>query len=543
MVNEPGKRLVGDAQADYVLTGGTVYDGLGGPPVQSDVAIRGDRIVDIASGLASKYAAARQIDVTGLSVTPGFIDIHTHSDISVLVNPLMESSVHQGVTTEVVGNCGMSIASTLPTAEFAFERSWLERSGLQMTWGSFAGFLRAVEEQGVAINICSQTGHGTLRKQVIGVDDRPPSPSELTRMQSLVESAMSDGAVGLSTGLEYLPGGYANLDEIVALASVAHAAGGFYSSHIRNEGDTLLESVDEAIAVGKRTGIPVQVSHLKAEGRKNWGKVSAVLQHMDDARKAGFDVLTDQYPYTAFMTGLQVVLLPKWAMAGTIDDMLERLSNSTTRTQIRDEILRNPPDWTKIQIAVSRKRRDTQGLTLERLGAREGKHPLDAALDLLLDEGGWLAAAHFALSETDLETVLRDPHTMIGSDGVSTAPRGALAEDQTHPRTYGTFPRVLASCVRDRGIIPLAEAIRRMTSLPAGRIGLRDRGRLAVGMKADVTVFKAGEIADVATFETPHKFAVGIEYVFVNGRIALENGVQRDVRPGRVLRRENGAVA
>lgn len=528
---------------DYILAGADIYDGLGGTPSHADIAIAGDLIVDIGEDLGRRFHAARTIDAKGLAAAPGFIDIHTHSDLSVLMNPRMESSIHQGVTTEVVGNCGMAVGAMTRSGEFAFERRFLERAGLELTWDSFAEFLDLVQERGSSINLCSLVGHGTIRKLVMGNDERAPDAGELSRMRDAVRAAMAAGAIGLSTGLEYLPGGYADVDEIVALAEAAHEAQGYYASHIRNEGDQLIESVSEAIAVGKRTGIPVQVSHLKAEGRKNWGKVLQVLALMRQTRESGLDVLTDQYPYTAFMTGLGVVLLPKWAMSGSPDDVAARLVKPETRGEIRKEILFNEPDWSKIRIGVARNRRDVQGLDLAQLGEREGKHPVDAALDLMADEHGWVAAAHFALSDEDVETVLRDPHTMIGSDGVSSAPAGVMGEDKTHPRTYGTFPRVLGFCVREKSIIPLAEAIRRMTSLPALRIGLRDRGRIAPGMKADITVFSPQTVADRATFETPHLFAAGIEHVFVNGRLSLTGGQQRDIRAGRILRRSGGVVA
>jgi len=528
---------------DYLLSGATVYDGYGGQPQQADIAIVGDSIAAIGPNLALSYHAGQTIDAKNLAASPGFIDIHTHSDLTVLVNPMMESSVHQGVTTEVVGNCGMAIGAMTTSGDFAFEKRWLERSGVVLSWDTFGGFLERIKQQGTAINVCSLAGHGTLRKVAMGGDERAPSQDEIKRMQQATAAAMDGGAIGLSTGLEYLPGGCANLDEIVALAEIAHKAGGFYASHIRNEGDDLEESVAEAIAVGRRTGMPIQVSHLKAEGQKNWGKVRSVLAMMADARKEGLDILTDQYPYTAFMTGLGIILLPKWALSGSVDEIADRLTNKESRRAIRTEILANPPDWTKILIGIARVRRDAQGLTLEQLGDRESKHPLDAALDLMADERGWVSAAHFALSEEDVETVLRDPHTMIGSDGVSSSPTGALGDDQTHPRAYGTFPRVLGDCVRERGIISLSEAIRRMTSLPAGRIGLRDRGRLQAGMKADITLFRPDAVADLATYESPHQFATGIEYVFVNGRMALSRGVQRDIRPGRVLRRRGAFVA
>jgi N-acyl-D-amino-acid deacylase len=519
---------------DFILRGGMVYDGLGGAARREDIAVTDDTIT--ALGDLSHEAAGQVLDVAGLAVSPGFIDIHTHSDLSLLLNRPMRSSLTQGVTTELVGNCGVSVGLVTTDDVFTQERRWAERGGTVLDWGSMAEYLRRVEEGGIACNIATLAGHGTIRKAVLGFEDRPPTPTELARMQALLTTALADGAVGLSTGLEYLPGGYAQHDEVVALASVARDAGGFYATHIRNEGDTLVESIQEALNIAEATGIPLQLSHHKSEGRANWGKPQTTLPMMAAARASGLDVLTDQYPYTAFMTGLSVILLPHWSKEGRMEDMLARLQEPSARARILQEIAGEPWDWNTVQIGIARNRRETQGLTLADLGAKEGKTPAEAALDLLTDEEGWVAAVHFAMSEEDVEYILRDPHTMIGSDGVANDPAGELAADKTHPRSYGTYPRVLARYVRDREVLGLSEAIRRMTSLPARRLNLADRGTLRVGACADITVFDPKTIRDVATFDDPHQFAVGIQHVLVNGRLALENGVQTDTLAGRILR-------
>ena len=520
---------------DLILRGGLLYDGTGGPGQRLDVAVTGDRIT--ALGDLTSEAAGRVVDVTGLAVSPGFIDIHTHSDFSLLLNPPMRSSLTQGVTTELVGNCGTSIGLVSAGEVFAQERRWAERGGTVLDWASLGQYLQRVENCGIACNVATLAGHGTIRKSVLGFDDRPPTEGELARMKAILSDALADGAVGLSTGLEYLPGGYAQHEEVAALAAVARDAGGFYATHIRNEGDTLVESIAEALRVCETTGVPLQLSHHKAEGRPNWGKPQTTLPMMARARAAGLDVLTDQYPYTAFMTGLTVILLPHWAKEGDIEDMLARLRNPETRGRILAEIAAQPWDWTTVQIGIARNRRETQGQTLAQLGASVGKSPAEAALDLLLDEEGWVAAVHFAMSEEDVEFVLKDPHTMIGSDGVANDPASELAQDKTHPRTYGTFPRVLARYVRDREVISLPEAIRRMTGLPAQRLKLSGRGTLRVGAFADITVFDPAHVRDCATFDDPHQFSTGIQYVLINGRMALENGVQTDTLAGRVLRR------
>lgn len=520
---------------DLILRGGTLYDGQGGPGLRQDLAITGDLITAI--GDLSQETAGRTLDVTGLAVSPGFIDIHTHSDFSLLINRPMRSSLAQGVTTELVGNCGTSIGLLTTDDIFTQERRWAERGGTVLDWSRMSEYLRRVEDGGVACNIATLAGHGTIRKSVLGFEDRPPTPDELARMQALLAGALADGAVGLSTGLEYLPGGYAKHEEVAALAALARDAGGFYATHIRNEGDTLVESIQEALNVAEATGVPLQLSHHKSEGHANWGKPQITLPMMAKARASGLDVLTDQYPYTAFMTGLIVILLPHWVKEGTMEDTLARLRDPNTRERILMEITAEPWDWNTVQIGIARNRRETQGLTLAQLGAKEGKTPAEAALDLLLDEEGWVAAVHFAMSEEDVEFILSDPHTMIGSDGVANDPASEMAEDKTHPRSYGTYPRVLARYVRDRKVLSLSEAVRRMTSLPAQRLRMADRGTLRVGAKADITVFDPQTIQDCATFDEPHQFPTGIYHVLVNGRLALENGVQTGALSGRVLRR------
>jgi N-acyl-D-amino-acid deacylase len=522
------------AQPDTVIYGGTLYDGSGAPGIAADIAISGDRIAGIGANLAGLYPGARKFDAGGLAVAPGFIDIHTHSDLSVLRNREMRSSVHQGVTTELTGNCGITMGLVQPeTPAFKQEMHWLEREGLLLRWTRLGGFFSLLEDEGLSCNMATLAGHGTIRKAVMEFAERAPDATELARMRRIVADAMEDGAVGLSTGLEYLPGGYADLDEICALAEVARDAGGFYASHLRSEGDQFLEAVDEAIAVGERTGIPVQLSHHKAEGKANWGKVRTTLARMQSARDNGLDVMTDQYPYTAFMTGLMLILLPEWARNGSPEDVVARLTDIETRARIEQEVLSSGLDFNAIQIGIARSQPEVQGLTLTQLAQRSETNPAAAGIDLLIAEKGWVGAAHFALSEDDVELVLRDPHTMIGSDGVATTPGG----DKPHPRCYGTFPRILGRYVRERGVLSLPDAIRRMTGLPARRLGLRDRGLLAPGCKADITVFSPTSIADVATFEDPHRYPTGIEFVFVNGRLTIEHGDHNGERAGVVLRR------
>ena len=520
---------------DLLLTGGTLYDGTGAAPITADIALTGDTITAI--GDLKGEPAGRTLDVSGLAVAPGFIDIHTHSDFSLLLNRPMRSSVAQGVTTEVVGNCGVSVGLLRDDPVFEMENKRTEEAGGKIDWTRMAGFLRRVEDGGVACNVATLAGHGTIRKAVMGFAHRAPTDDELRRMQTILAEALEDGAVGFSTGLEYLPGGYAEIDEQAALARLAAEAGGFYATHMRNEGDTLVESVTEALTVAERAGVPLQLSHHKSEKKKNWGKVRVTLPMMADARARGLDVLTDQYPYTAFMTGLAVILLPGWANDGSQAETNARLRDPAARARVLAEIEAEHWDWDTIQIGIASNRRETQGLTLAQLGRSVGKSPAEAALDLMLDEDGWVAAVHFAMSEEDIEYILNDPHTMIGSDGVANDPASAFGGGKSHPRAFGTFPRVLSRYVRDREVVSLTEAVRRMTTLPAQRLKLTDRGRLAVGLKADLAVFSPADVRDRATFDDPHQYPAGVRHVLVNGRLALENGAQTDVLSGRVLRR------
>ena len=519
---------------DTILCHGTVIDGTGGEPVRADVGIFGERIA--AVGDLSAAHGANLIDATGLYVTPGFIDIHTHSDLSVLYTPGMESSLAQGVTSEVVGNCGFSLGLAREEDVFALERRSLERGSVTMTWNTLDGFLRRVEDSGIAINIATLAGHGTLRKRVMGLAERLPTPDELTALQRELADAMAAGAIGLSSGLEYVPGMYGDVAELTALAKVAAEAGGFYATHLRSEGDTLEESVAEAIAVAAGAGIPLQLSHHKAEKPQNWGKIVRTLAIVDAARERGEDVLLDQYPYTAFQTGLATIALPPWAVGGTPQAIAERLRDSQTRSLARAAM--PVVQWEAVEIATCPAHREYQGFNVAALAAAAGKDPRDWTLDLLAEGDGWVSAAYFALSEEDVERVLSDPRVMIGSDAVAATIDGPMSAERPHPRTYGTFARVLSRYVREKGVLSWPEAIRRMTSLPAQRLNWSDRGRLTENAIADITIFDPKTIHDAATFAAPHAYAVGVHSVFVAGTLAWSNGVATNARAGKVMRRK-----
>lgn len=515
-----------------VIRGGEVIDGTGAPRFRADVAVRDGRIVAI--GEVGMVAGATVIDATGRIVSPGFIDIHSHSDESVLVNSALESTLHQGVTSVVAGNCGGSSAPALGLAAEELDRE-LARIDLRRNWTSFAEYVRAVEASGMAINFSSLVGHGTLRMCVMGADDRAPSGGELAAMQALLAAALADGAMGLASGLIYPPSAYGTTDELAALCRVVRERGGLYASHIRNEGDDLLAAVEENLEIGRRSGVRVQLSHHKASQQRNWGKVRESTALIERAQAAGVDVCADQYPYTASSTGLAVTI-PKWVHAGGAAALCLRLADPAVRLRIRDEYTETERRWSHIVIARARHEPDWAGQTVADLAAAAGRDPLEWTCDALIAHEGAIDIIHHSMHEDDVRFVLAKPWVCIGSDSRANAPYGPLAFGKPHPRSYGTFPRVLGHYARELGVITLEDAVRKMTSLTASRIGLRDRGVVRTGAWADLVVFDALCIADVATYDDPHRYPRGIDCVIVNGEVALDHDETQPARHGRFLR-------
>jgi N-acyl-D-amino-acid deacylase len=531
---------------DLLIQGARVVDGSGAPSFVTDVAVRGDRIAQV--GQVEERRARTIIDGTGLVVAPGFIDLHTHSDYTLLVNPLAESKVRQGVTTEVIGNCGTSPAPLGEEGYPIVRARMAQQYQVDVTWRTFGGYLARLAEAGVAVNVVPLVGHGTLRSAVMGYAQRPPTASELERMQGLVTDAMDEGAFGLSTGLVYAPGCYAEAGEIVALAKAVARVGGLYASHIRGESDTVLEAAREAIAISEQAGVAVQISHLKTAGYANWEKTPALLELLDRAQAQGLDVTGDMYPYTAGATSLGA-LLPPWVHEGGLAKLLTRLRDPAVRAQIRRDIEHgldgwwNPAraaGWSGIQISRAPHHRSYQGLRLSEVAALRQQEPLDAALDLLLAEEGNAGVVLFMMDEAQVRAILQHGQVMIGSDAGATAPYGRLGQGHPHPRAYGTFPRILGTYVRELRLLSLEEAIRRMTGLAAWRLGLRDRGLIRTGYKADMVLFDAQQVADHATYDEPHRYPSGIDWVIVNGQIVLHHGERLPVLPGRVLVRQDG---
>ncbi|MGE5579165.1 MAG: N-acyl-D-amino-acid deacylase family protein [Bacillota bacterium] len=522
-----------------IVRGGRVYDGTGNPWFAGDIGVTGDRIAAI--GNLDGCKADRVINAKGMAVAPGFIDIHTHSDTSLLVDSRGESHVRQGVTTAVIGNCGTSAA---PIASEEQLRRQLP-PGFPWRWKSYAEYLACVEEAGTSMNIVPLVGHGTVRNSVMGYDSDKPSAAQLEEMAGLVRQAMEDGCFGISTGLIYTPGCYGDTSEIVSLAKVAAEYGGLYFTHIRGENDTLLDAVAEAIEVGRQSGAPVQIAHLKAMGSHMWGTSFKVLRMIDQARAEGIEVTFDQYPYTASATGLAATL-PPWAQSGGREKFMERLKDPGTRARMRKDMengvdgwfsLLKGVGWDKILI-TNCQNPEWIGKSVAEIAAAQGKDGFDACFDLLLDNGGLVNIVFFNIGDEDLERIMRHPAGMVGSDSSSSAVDGALARGKPHPRSYGTFVRVLGHYVRDKGVISLEEAIRKMTAMPSRKLRLWDRGLLRSGMKADIVVFDPETVCDRATYLNPFQYAEGVSTVVVNGRITVADGQNTGEKAGQVLRRQ-----
>ncbi len=513
-------------------------DGTGAPWFYGDVEVAGDRIVRVGTGI--EPGSARVVEAEGLVVAPGFIDLHSHSDDTILVNPLAESKIRQGVTTEVIGNCGYSLAPLEGSALTDVQRD-LANSGIEVRWRSFDEYLACVERSGTAVNIAALVGHGTVRRAAMGCEERAPTPREMERMKTMVARAMQEGALGLSTGLIYPPSCYAGTAEIVELARVAADAGGMYASHIRYEEERVVEAVEEAIAIGEEARLPVEISHHKAGGMQNWGKVRVTLELMWRARERGVDVACDVYPYTASSTGLGVIL-PQWVFGGGVERAMERLCDHEVRRRIRPSVeeqegKRRGWDKTVVCSVTREHNRRFEGKNLLEVAEMVGKDPFDAALDLIIDEAAQVQTVRFGMCEDDVEFVLSSPLSSIGSDASVRAPYGQLGKGKPHPRSYGTFPRVLGKYVRERKTLQLEEAIRKMTSLPAQRVGSYDRGVIRPGLVADLVILDPDRVSDAATYADPHRYPAGIEWVLVAGEPVIERGEHTGRTPGRVLRR------
>jgi dihydroorotase/N-acyl-D-amino-acid deacylase len=510
-----GSRQLEAQQYDVLIRGGTVIDGTGTAGFPADVAIQGGRIVRVARQPIDASAAVRVIDATGFVVSPGFIDLHAHIE-GILRMPDAESEVRQGVTLALGGPDGGGPAQ-------------------------FGDYLRRVDSLRLGLNVAFLTGHNSIRSAVLGLADRAPTPAELERMRLMVAQAMRDGAFGISTGLFYLPGIFSKVDEVIALSKVAADSGGIYTSHLRNEGARLFESVAEAIEIGRQARIPVVLTHHKSVGQPNWGKSVTTLAMIDSARAAGIDVMADQYPYTASSTAL-AALFPPWSLEGGDSAFRRRardpvLLDSLTRGIIWNlENDRGGGEIRRVQFASVGWNRSLEGRTLHDWAVERGLEPTPANGAKLVVEGqlaGGASMIYHVIDEADVQRIMRHPMTMIASDGALSRPGMGVP----HPRSYGTFPRVLGVYVREKQVLPLEDAVRKMTSLPARRLGLKDRGTIAEGNVADITIFDPSTVNEQGTWTSPHQYPVGIPFVIVNGVAVVDGGRFTERRPGKVLRR------
>lgn len=529
-------------RADLVLRGATVFDGSGAPGRVGDVAITGDVITELGNGLPT---GAEEIDLRGLALAPGFIDVHSHADTSLLIEPRAESRIRQGVTLEVVGQDGGSIG---PWDAEEYERrreSWRERYGIEIDFRDPPGFLTAIDRARPAVNVASMIGNGAVRGLVVGADDRPATDDEIGRMRNEVRRALAGGCVGLSSGLEYTPSGFADSSELVALASELRGTGYPYATHMRNEDDRLLAAVEEAMLVGRMAGVPVEISHLKAQGQRNYWKQEVVLDLIQRARAAGEDVLFDCYPYTAYQTGLSN-LFPTAARAGGTDAFLQRLRDPLTAARLeracRDKVALLG-DWNAVQIASANDETAwARGRLLGDLAKERGVDPYELTLRLLEANGGGVGMIGHGMAEENVAALVAHPLGLLCSDGGAYAPYGPLSEGSPHPRGYGTFPRVLGRYVRDMGVLSLEAAIEKMTRRPARRLGLNGRGEIRRGAFADLVAFDPSAIRDEATFQDPHRYPVGVPVVVVNGVVTLRDGEHTGHLGGRGIRGKAGVA-
>jgi N-acyl-D-aspartate/D-glutamate deacylase len=524
---------------DLAIRGGLVIDGTGVPGHEADVLVAGARIAAVEA--RSTRVARREIDARGQVVAPGFIDIHTHSDFTLPLNPRAEGKIRQGVTTEVVGNCGFSAAPALPGTA-AMLREYLAASAPWLPFRdvTFAEYLDSFPP--VSVNTIMQVGHNTLRLMTVGMERRAATAGELRRMEELLEDSLAAGAIGLSSGLFTAPGTYADADEILALARVLARHGGTYASHIRDEANQVFAAVREAIAVAEATGIHVQIAHLKLSGTDNWGGAGRLLAEIAAARDRGLRVDCDQYPYDTGTNPLRN-LLPNWVQEGGVPAMLERLADPAIRTRIREDIARNGlnnfgaiPSWDAVRVAVSPHLPDEAGTTLGEIARRRRVDPLDAVCDVILADRGHTRILIRSMAEADVDEIIRAPWVLVGSDGNALAPHGVTGQGKPHPRYYGTFARVVGQCVRERGLLTLPQAVFKMTAGSAAALGLADRGVLRPGAWADITVFDPATVADQATYDDPHRYASGISTVVVNGEVVIDGGEHTGALPGKVLR-------
>jgi len=527
---------------DLVITNGHIIDGTGSPWYSGDVGIRDGKVAAIGNLAAAPRK--RTIDAAGKVVAPGFIDMLGQSELSILVDPRLPSKIFQGITTEITGEGG-SIAP-LNDAIIQIDRPGYDHYKINPDWRTFRQYFARLEKQGMGINLASYVGATQVRRMVLGDDNKQPTPEQLEQMKALVREAMKDGTVGVSTALEYAPAPYAKTEELIALAAEGGKFGGIYSTHMRNESDSVLEAIDEALRVGREAHVPVEIWHIKVAGKENWGRMPEVVAKINAARAAGADVAADTYAYTAWFNSFSA-FVPAWAHDGGDAKMVERLKDPATRARIRKDMLTPSKDWDNewqeipgpeavmIGVVQNPKLLPLQGKRLSEIANLWDKDPMDALFDFLIEDPASDVAV-FGMSQPDVTLALQQPWVAIDNDSSGTSPEGILGQEHPHPRAYGTFPRILRKYVREDKVLTLEDGIRKMSALPAQRLRLTDRGVLKAGMWADVVIFDPATVRDLATFDNPNQLSEGMDYVLVNGVPVIDGGKMTGALPGKVLR-------
>lgn len=529
--------LLDHSTFDFVIKDGLIIDGSGKPGFLGDVGILGDRIDLIGCGIS--LPNQRVIDARGLVIAPGFIDIHSHADAIALIDPKEDSKIRQGVTTECIGNCGLSLAPLNKEHLSPLQKyvaPFLGGAPLSWDWETMGQYLDQIKDP--SRNIAALVGHGTVRIAVMGPENRKPTSYEMDKMRDLVSESIDQGAFGLSSGLIYPPGVFTETDELVELCKAVAKRGGFYATHIRGESNTLIEAIKEAIQVGQESGVSVLISHHKAGGKKNWGKVSVSLELVERARDQGVDIHLDQYPYTAGSTMLASIL-PPWMHDGGIEQAIERLKDPQVRARIQKEFDQGIKGWENfsdfagwegIVLAFCKRQKELEGKSIREIADERRQDPAETVFDLLVEEKGEVIMVVHAMSEEDVRTVMKHPLVMVGTDGIPTSGR-------PHPRAFATYPRILGKYVREEKTLSLEEAIRKMTSLPAQKLRLTDRGVIAEGKIADIVIFNPSTVKEKSTYLNPHERPEGIEYLLIGGSLVIERGELVDTQMGRVLRK------
>ena len=528
---------------DLVITNGHIIDGTGSPWYSGDIGIRDGRIANI--GNLTDAPRTRTIDAGGKVVAPGFIDMLGQSELTILVDPRLPSKIYQGITTEITGEG--SSAAPLNDAIILADRPTYDHYHLTPDWRNFRQYFARLETQGMGINLASYVGATQVRRMVLGDDDKQPTPEQLGQMKELVRQGMRDGAVGVSTSLQYAPAPYAKTEELIALAKEASRFGGIYATHMRNESDVALSAIDEALRIGREAHIPVEIWHIKVAGKENWGRMPEVVAKINAARAQGVDVSANTYAYTAWFNTMSA-FVPHWAHDGGDAKLVERLKDPAMRARIRKDLMTPSKDWDNewqeipgpesvlICVVQNPKLLPLQGKTLAEVARIWNKDPMDALFDLLIEDKAFTEVAVFGMSEPDVALALQQPWVSIDNDSEGASLEGILGQEHPHPRAYGTFPRILRKYVREEKKLTLEDAIRKFSALPAQRMRLTDRGVLKAGMWADLVVFDPATVRDVATFDNPNQLSQGMEYVLVNGVPVIDQGKMTGAKPGKVLR-------